>query len=449
VKQEAEAMRMLWNRLIDVFEQRRDATVLHDANNESCPAQQSTPLYVQPSLGQLQQSLSDSIKQINVASSAAWANKQFVLTQFQAALSRFYKKQNRPPQRKLGQPEEVHFHHRFTSGGLPVERVFGRGQRLHLEPVSVEALDPLLPQRQRKRHARTIGSFLVGDIPLSFHMILHRPLPQGAYLKAATLIGRQEMKGVGLQPHKDGHFSSARWRWSLHLTLETPPLTAPLREGTESIAVLNIACQFINEEQLRIAVLTDLSGREEEVCLPAGILQGWRYKRALQSRADQLITEVKAQLRNLVETEQLPQAARRLLAHLEAIHTAGLWRLFALLESEENHTSATLDIIRRWAIQSTRLLRETRGLERRYLNHRDWFYHNTALQLCRRYQRLVITTVPSGESNTFQQLAAPGRFVSFLLQAARKTNTEVQVQNDGQPYGGQMHEESVLRATHI
>ncbi|MGE0681638.1 MAG: hypothetical protein AB7P69_12175, partial [Candidatus Binatia bacterium] len=167
----------------------------------------------------------------------------------------------------------------------------------------------------------------------------------------------------------------------------------------------------------------------------------------LQSRADHLISEAKTQLRSLLGTERLPQTAHRLLAHLEAIHSAGLWRLFALLESE-NYKGATLDLVQHWATQSTRLLREMKGLERRYLNHRDWFYHNAALQLCRRYQRIVITAVPSEESNTFRHLTAPGRFISFLLQAARKTNTEVQVQNDGQNYSGRGHEKPALRVTH-
>lgn len=446
VKQEAEAMRLLWNCLVDAFEQRHTVATLHNANSEPCPTQQVSSLSVHSFPDPLQHYLSNKIKQISLDSSAAWANKQFILTQFQAALSRFYKKQSRPPRRKSRLPQEIHFHHRFTSGGLPVERVFGRGQRLHLEPVSSAAFDPLLPQRQRKRLARTTGCFLVGDTPLSFHLILHRPLPQGAYLKAATLIGRPELKDVALQRHKDGHVSPTCWRWSLHLTLETPPLAAPLREETESIAALNVACQFLNEEQLRIAVLTDPSGREEEICLPAGVLQGWRYKRTLQSKADRLIAEVKTQLQSLLETEQVPQAARRLVAHLEAMHTAGLWRLFALLESE-NYNGAIIDLVRRWATQSIKLQRETRGLERRYLHHRDWFYHNTAVQLCRRYQRLVITTVASGESATFQHLTAPGQFISCLQQAARKTSTEVQVQNDVKPYNGQVHRDYVSGVT--
>jgi hypothetical protein len=437
VRQEAEAMRDLWNQLVDVFTQRRAALARQAAGGLPEPTPELTARVVLSSASSLPRSFFEHMRTLAAASAVTWANKQCVLTQFQAAVTRFYKKQNRPPRRKVGPLAEVQFQHRFTSGGLPVERMFGRGQRVHLETITPDAFDARLPQRRRKRLARTTGSFLVGDAPLSFHLILHRPFPQGAYLKAATLVGRQAVRGVELQPHKDGHFSSARWRWSLHLTLETPPLTAPLREGTEPIAALNIACRFINEEQLRIAVLTDLSGREEEICLPAGVLHGWRYKRTLQSRTDHLLAEVKAQLRGLLGMEPLPQTARRLLAHLEVVHTAGLWRLYALLE-KGNHKGATLDIVRRWAMQSTRLQGETRGLERRYLNHRDWFYHNTALQLCRRYQRLVITTVPSGESTTFQHLAAPGRFISFLLQAAKKTNTEVQVQNDGQHYAEQV-----------
>lgn len=443
---EAEAMRVLWNRFVDAFEQRRTAVLLSEIASKLRPTQQLTPPPIRSSAGQLQQSFLHNLRQISLDSSVTWANKQFVLTQFQAALSRFYKKQNRPPRRKLGQPKEVYFHHRFTSGGLPIERIFGRGQRLHLEPVSLAAFDPLLPQRQRKRLARTTGSFLVGDAPLSFQLILHRSLPQGAYLKAATLIGRQGPRGVPPSSHNSDHFSSARWQWSLHLTLETPPLTASRREETAAIAALHVACQFLSEDRLRIAVLTDPSGREEEVCLPAGVLQGWRYKRMLQSRVDRLLSEVRTQLRNTLGTEQLPSTAQRLLAHLDTIHAAGLWRLFALLESE-NHKGVTLDIVRRWATQSTRLLREMRGLERRYLNHRDWFYRNMALQFGRRYQRLVITTVPSEECNTFRHLAAPGRFLSLLLQAAKKTHTEVQMQNDEHHYSGQMHKEFFLRAT--
>ena len=416
VRQEAEAMRALWNHFVNVFSQRR---VPVRPINESSRTEQLTQAY--PPSSQLQRHLLESTRQLEDDAPVTWANKQFVLTRFQAAVTRFYKKQNRPPGRKFGLPEEVHFQHRFTSGGLPVERIFGRGQRVHIEPVAPEAFDASLPQRQRKRLARTTGSFLVGDVPLSFDMIFHRPLPQGAYLKAATLIGRQSERG--------DYLTSSRWRWSLHCTLEVPPQAESLSERTDLVAAMNIDCRFVDDEHLRVAVLTDVGGREEAIFLPPAIVQGWRYKRTLQSRSDQLLAEVKTQLQALREKERIPHIVSRPLAHLEAIRTPGLWRLLLQLESE-NLKGEPYAIIRRWADQSVKLWREINGLEGRYLHHRDWYYHNAVLQLCHRYRRLVVTVSSGQEQEAAQQLAAPGRFLTFLLQTAKKVNTEVQIENN-------------------
>ncbi|MGE0681475.1 MAG: hypothetical protein AB7P69_11350, partial [Candidatus Binatia bacterium] len=57
VKREAEAMRTLWNRLVDAFEQRHTVATLHDTNNEPCPTQRLIPLPVHSSLGQSQRYL--------------------------------------------------------------------------------------------------------------------------------------------------------------------------------------------------------------------------------------------------------------------------------------------------------------------------------------------------------------------------------------------------------
>jgi len=431
MRQEAEAMRTLWNTLVDDFAQRRATAAVQTPHDALTTASRTVRQQTLSSSGRTRKHSFDDLRRLAANSTATWANRQFVLTQFQAALARFYKKQNRPPRRKLGPMAEVHFHHRFTSGGLPVERIFGRGQRVHLEPVSPEAFDPRVPQRQRKRLSRTTGAFLVGDSSLSLQLILHRPLPTKAYLKAATLIGRREGGAIGPRFHPNGHSPAEPWRWSLHLTLETPPSGKVSREKAGPIAVLNVASQFIDENHLRIALLTDVSGREEAIFLPSGILRSWRYKRALQSKTNQFLTETKTRLRETPDREQFSPAARRLLARLDAVRAPGLWRLLALLESEAQKSEACT-LLQRWAGRSARLQRETRGLERRYLHHRDWFYRNTALQLCRRYQRLVLTTTSLGESDTSHQLAAPSRFITFLLQTAKKTNAEVQVQKDEQ-----------------
>ena len=52
-----------------------------------------------------------------------------------------------------------------------------------------------------------------------------------------------------------------------------------------------------------------------------------------------------------------------------------------------------LDLLRAWADRSTKMLREARGLERRFLGHREWFYHNLARDLCCRYQQISIVAL--------------------------------------------------------
>ena len=147
IKQEAEAMRALWNQLVDAFTQRQAA--YHNAVSPT-PDKSSSPLV----LRQLQQTFLQTTQEASKASSVTWANKQFVTTQFFAALTRFFNKQGDPPRQRTGEFHEVHFQHRFTEGGLPIERIFGHSQRLYLTAVSPDASSPTLSQRQRRRRAR-------------------------------------------------------------------------------------------------------------------------------------------------------------------------------------------------------------------------------------------------------------------------------------------------------
>jgi transposase len=95
------------------------------------------------------------------------------------------------------------------------------------------------------------------------------------------------------------------------------------------------------------------------------------------------------------------------------------------------------ELLHTWADRSTTILREARGLEQRYLNHRDWFYHNLVSDLCRRYQQISIVTLDQEamaagmtlNASSYHHLLAPARFVTFLRQAAVKTGTEVKMQS--------------------
>jgi hypothetical protein len=489
-KQEASAMRLLWNQLVEAFEQRRteywdllsqlpqivdlrekraalqrqlqqtDMALkalqrrLRRRNNPQLfqleetkshtrqslqeveaalgTAQQAAAPQVRPALRRMHQRFLAETRLLAAQSPATWANKEFVLNQFFAAMDRFFQKHDHPPKRRFGTPQEVHFHHRFTEGGVPIERIFGRGQRAHLEPVSLAAYDPGLPRHQREGLARTVGTFRVGTVTLPFQTILHRPLPEDAYLKSAALVGRQVIESGYHRHQEGGHLVPARWTWALHLTVELPPQRRPVQEADKPVATLGLGCRQRDDGRLQIGILVDSVGHEEVFCLPEEILRAWQYRRDLQRRIDRLLEDTKAQLRHRACLEKLPLTARRILTQIEKLSGAGLWRLLRLLE-ETRTDGVALETIRRWADRFTKLRREAKGLERRYLGYRDWFYHNLTVQLCRRYQRLVVETASlQAEGENFGQDPAPyphftalSGFLRFLKHAAAKTGTEI------------------------
>lgn len=444
IQQEAEAMRALWNQLVVAFAQRQAAyhnavAALATTTGTVEPSSAHTTAKPPPlALRQLQQTFLKTTQAVSKASSVTWANKQFVTTQFFAALTRYFKKQGDPPRQRHGEFREVHFQHRFTEGGLPIERIFGHSQRLNLAPVAPEAFAPNLSQRQQKRLARTQGTFQVHGCVVPFHTILHRPLPSGAYLKVAALIGKRTGQSGYRVDSTGGHSTPTRWDWSLQLTLEVPPQQPVTREH-KATAALQIRCELIDERHVSFAILTDPSGREETLFLPEAILASWHHKRSLQTQADRLLEATKQQLQEIPLTEQSLGTQQRF-SHLRVAHAPGLWRILHALEEERTSESA-LQILRHWAICSTKLLREARGVEQHYLGYRDWFYHNLALQLCHRYQQLVITAPETGNSyrqdrlhaasgvertSLYLHLAAPARFLSFLHQAADKIGTTLQ-----------------------
>lgn len=436
-RQEIEATRALWNQLVETFERRQTHYREIVAQAAQTPDDSAR---IRSALAQLQQTFLTEARRLMSACPATWANKEFVFNQFLATVSRFFKKQGRAPKPKHGAPQDVHFHHRFAGGGFSVQGIFGRSKRLRLEPVSAEAFHPAQSPRQRKRLARTSGVFQVGDTTLSLQLLLHRPLPEDGILKAAALIGRQMVRAGFCHDANGGHLTAARWVWSLHLTMEIPPRALSARKGHSSPAVLDISQQLGGEGRLRIGLLVDSVGREEPLFLPEEILRAWRYKRQLQQRADQRLDETRSLLQGLEIGEKASTVVRALLARLPILREKGLWRLLQSLE-KTNTDEAALEIVRRWAGHATRITREVRGLERRYLGHRDWFYRNMAARLCQRYQQIVVklplrfaahaeredVQAPQ-EATMYRHLAAPSTLCAFLLQAAAKTGAEIKVE---------------------
>ena len=437
-RQEIEEVRALWNSMVEVFGRRqtRYREIVSQPDRDAVGQQVPATRYA---VDQLHRAFVAEVQHLAADAPVMRGHRQVVLFQFLATVTRFLRNKGGVPKPKHGVPTEVHFHQRFD-GGIPVERIFGRSQRFHLERVPSAALDPLLPFRQQKRLARIGGTLQVRDSVLPFQTMLHRQLPTGAYLKQASLIGRQIVRaGYHLHNDGDGHSLPSLWRWSLHLTVEHPPYPQPTRDKDVRGGTLILHQRLWGEGQLQIGVLVDTNGREEAFVLPEDILAAWRYKRHLQSQADQEREKIKTLLRDARCAVQGPEAVQRLLARIGTVSTAGLWRLLLMLE-DASTSGEVATLVRRWADRTTRLRREARGLERRYLDHRNWFYRNLALELCQRYERLEVIyerlasaaapdkepVLPELPSNgTHRHLVAPLVFLTFLQQAAAKTGTQV------------------------
>src|SRR5262249_62312454 len=164
-RQEADAMRGLWNQLVDASERRQAAYRELAPRLPQAAGPRAGVETVRPALQQLQKSFFAETCLLTAECTATWANREFIHNQFLAATGRFFKRQSGPPRHKLGPPQEAHFQHRFTGGGVPVARIFGRSQRLHLASVPPAAFNPSLPQRQRKRLARTTLTFQASAPP--------------------------------------------------------------------------------------------------------------------------------------------------------------------------------------------------------------------------------------------------------------------------------------------
>lgn len=438
-KEEIEKTHVLWNSLVEAFE-RRQTRYREILAHTSLTAEKPQKPTTRSALALLQRSFLDETRRLTAQNSATWANREFVLTQFLAAVQRFFKKQGKAPKSKHGPPTSVHFHHRFTGGGTPIAGIFGRSQRLRLDQLPPNVCDSHLSQRQRKRLARTTGAFQVGNTVLPFQLLLHRPLPEAAFVKTAALIGRQILREGYLLSREGGHSLPSRWSWSLQLTLEQPPQAQLSQSQKIAEGTLVLSRQVWGEEQVQIGVLVDSTGREEALLLPERILLARRYKQELQSCVDSACAETKTRLRELSRRGELSAEVQRLLAHVSKVRTPGLWRLLQLAPVTREDGEVT-EILCSWADRVTRLMREARGLERRYLGHRNWFYRNLALQLCQRYQRLVVIPhVPPPmpaqrpdrdplalqRDNTYRQLVSPSVFLAFLKEAAAKTGTRLE-----------------------
>ncbi len=267
-----------------------------------------------------------------------------------------------------------------------------------------------------------------GRVPVfaEFPLIHHRPLPEGAVIKGATV----RLQVVGMQE-----------RWSVSITYEAECVPMPPRSG---VVALDLGWRKRPDGGLRVAYWVDDAGEHGEIVMPASVRGRLRKCDDLRSIQDVLFNRV---IRGL--TRWLPKALfvpkwltarterldrwrsharlRRVVTHWRDNRFPGDWRVFPVLE--------------RWLHRSRHLSQWEENARDNALRQRHDAYCVVAARLARRYGVVVLEEFdlsaqkrlrpPAGEPDAplAQRVqlhhAAPGEFRQIVTQAAQREGAQV------------------------
>ena len=380
------------------------------------------------------------MRSIVKASSLKWDTQDDILLRFNAAAKEASRSGTAlEAQTKL---KKVRFLHRFTSGGLPAERVF---RSLATKTVGCEPIDPKAygdNTRINRRKRITTGAFALDGQTINVETILHRPLPQQAFVKSVLLCGNF-LRNRG--PNKDW------WEWSLQFVVEAPPSPAMLMSGDHPTCGIDFGWRVMAEgEYLRVAYVVDSEGRRFEIRLPLEALtvrqrkfarrqhrkgvdhfyHGWYGLIDLDKRIGDAVEDCKARIRDLIEPGDRMGFTQ--------IRQSGLARLLRKLAEEDRNHDAMQEI--EAFFQRERQLRERRNaLDSRLISRRRWIYRNVASWLTQRYRAIAWEEeldlkrmaeekgkAPALQAaDRYRQWAAIGELRTYIAQAALKNQSQI------------------------
>ncbi len=345
-----------------------------------------------------------------------WVHEELLVRRFRTAYFRGFKTGNFP--RYHGPDSQWSIVHRFTGGGLPVERLFRnrftRGNyRLALRPVHI----PQEARRSERRRAmRTTGIFTFRGESLSFKTIIHQPVPEDAFVKTAVLSCRRE---------------GTRLRYYLSLILEVPPREVP-KPVSKPAAGMDVGWR-LRPDGLRVAYLCDETGHEEEVLLPWDVLRISELADFERSVMDSTMNATKAKVVELLQNVPVPEDIRRKLTGIQKMGARSLERLadqLAGIPEGEPTASLIRETLEIWK----RYINRYAAMERRRTERRRHFYLNLAHRLCRRYGSIVVQQInlpellenqPAPAVRRLQSIASVGSLIRALKQVAPKYGTEI------------------------
>lgn len=316
-----------------------------------------------------------------------WESQSEIADRFQAASKRAVKYKQTLHQSHI--LKKVMIAHRFTQGGMPVDKIFtthSRAWRIKIDPVDPSAY--LSSRRDFVRDRWTKGEFGIDHQNIiNFETIIHRQIPTSidgkpVFIKKILWCGTFD---YNLHPQN-------RWQWSIQVVCECPPVEV---NREDSIACgLDLGWRIMAEgSYIRIGMIVDSAGRTTELRLPLSETgtrstrrslvysqyQDFRGILKLDSQIDRALNDCKTRLKETVE--EPPKG-------LNLMRQGGLRKL--LRDLRENSNSATaIDRLEKWEEQDSRLRLIKANVQNRLIGRKLWLYQNLASWLTNTYRVIV------------------------------------------------------------
>lgn len=364
----ARKMQALWNALVDGREAVQGATTGLDGEEKKA----------RWAAWNLQ------VRQIIAESDLNWECQAEILDRFNVASRKARKEHG--TLRRQERLDKVMIPHRYTQGGLPIAQLMredSRARRCLIRPVD----KAVYADNCRMIRARrlTSGKFGIDDnVGFPFQLYLHRPLPNGAYVKKIMWSGK----------FSRAQLEQYRWSYSLLIVVEEPP--RPLHRADQKAVGVDLGWRVMAEGQyLRIGMLADSDGQICELRLPFNTTKSKDRERPgwygdffglirLSEEIGDAVEDGKGALRALLPALppgfiQMRQGGLRKL--LRDIDTLGI-------ENRRQHAQI-LGVLQGWQERETRLQHIRQRLYDRLCGRRRWLYGNLAAWLTRTYRSIV------------------------------------------------------------
>lgn len=389
---------------------------------------------MRPQLLALKEERKSRVKSARQSSGLYWGNYNAVLAAYDVARSRTIK-----------QGGELRFRRHDGSGrlvaqiigGITLEELFaGEHSQLRIVPLT-QQFSCEQATRRRRAHDRTTSVAMVvysrdrNPYRVTWPLVMHRPLPDDAIVKQATITRRRT----------GSRWRNKEWEWSLSMMCRVPTKNHG-EPYPRAVCALDIGWRRLNDG-LRVAVIASRTGDDtpqfEAIILPERLIEADEYVKDLQARIDRRVNEATARLGSIglagipagnpesllagasVTVRTTPKPTQRGLAVL-----ARCWRQDAPAWQPEE-----LDRLEKAVALNRRDWGELSALRTKTRRSRLDLYRTIAVRLAREHRVIAIKAVNwqkiyrdndaiPAAANIYRRMAAVGELLSTIRAAAAK-----------------------------